>query len=417
MSAIPHGFYADGLNGLQEIESLADLVYYQEILRRLHYRAHSTWCSCGREGVRRELSVFRLPGSEVLSLRCVNRAEHLLGECVFARSEICADGGGTISDSIFRPTPVQPRVTTGGAQTRTDEGYIDHITFSRFVSSVLSEAFVESAAVSRSLGVATATTQVFAQTVQRFFMRSLFKGDANAAEAAARHGTRVVLGVVESPLALDLADFAPLTLRVWVGELLVTETLLVHGAVWREAVGEALVWGELMRPPFVGVAVVDGRGLIVRMRVFAFYSDGRILAPVESEFERGYARSLAAGDGMFLKPVLRRDVADFLWRVGIQCPASFPFRPDFVVVCRSAVGCRVLIVEVRGIRAGENPEYDQRLRDKRAYVENLGPPFAYVEPRGWEFPAVVSHIEWSATCTEWMPPSHAVDEWLRRMSV
>lgn len=419
MSAAPQGFYADlsGLHGLQELESLDDIRNYQEILRRLHYRPHSTWCGCGPASVRKELSVFRLPGSEMLSLRCVDRAEHPFGECIFARSEVFADDSGTISDNIFRPTRGQPRGTTSCAHARAGEDSIDHVSFSRFVSGVLSEAFAESAAVSHPLAVATATTQVFVQTLQRALMRSRFTGDANAVEAAARHGTRVVLGIVESTLALDLENFAPLTLRVWVNDILVTETLLIHGTVWREAVGEALVWGKLMRPPFVGVAVVDGRGLIVRMRVFAVFSDGAVLAPVESEFERGYARVLAAGGGMFLKPLLRRDVADFLCRAGIQCPASFPFRPDFVVVFRSAVECRVLIVEVRGTSLGENAEYDRRLQDKRAYVEKLGPPFAYLEPRGWDFSGGESHIEWPAACTDWMPPSQAVDEWLRRKSV
>lgn len=419
MNSIRHGFYTDlpGLSGLHEMESLSDLRNYQELLARLHYRAHSAWCSCGSQGTRRELSVFRLPGSEILSLRCVDRAEHPYGECIFARSEIDTDDSKTVSDSIFRPVPAAPRQTTNVVQNRSEEGHADHFTFSRFASSILSEAFVGSISVSRSLGAATARIDVFVQAAQRALMRPRFKGGVNALDAAARHGVRVVLGVIESNLTIDGMECAPLTLRIWTGSILATETLLIQGAVWRDAVGEALVWGKLMRPPLLGVAVVDRKGLIVKMRVFAIFADGVVLAPAESEFERGYARFLAASDGMFLKPLLRRDVADFLRSAGLECPASFPFRPDFVVIYRSAIGARISIVEVRGIPMGKDSEYDLRLQFKRGYVEKLGPPFAYEELCGWNYPVVESHIEWSVESTDWMPPSPAVDEWLRRRSV
>lgn len=415
MNPIRQGFYTDlpDLNGLQEIDSIADLVNFQIVLHRLHFRRHSAWCGCGSKDSRRELTVFQLPKKGILSLRCANRAEHPLGECIFARSETADSESPIFSDSMFRPVErIFPSKMPEHASAQINRA--DFVSFGRFATGVASEAFIESIVFSNILGAATSKIWVFAYAVERAVARSRFTGGANAMEAAARHGARIAFGTLDSYIEFDVTGYFPLTLRCWSNGILVTETFLISGAVWRDAIGEALVWGSLMRPPYLCFAVVSTRGEVVKMRVFALFTDGRVLAPAESEYERAYAHFLTSSNLLFLKPLLRSDVAKFLGRMGLSCPAAFPFRPDYVVIRQTSARSDIEIVEVRGMPVGKHREYDERLAIKHAYVEQLGAPFSYHEPRGWEHAPVKGCIEWSDTRTGWMPPSPSVVDWLRQ---
>ena len=404
---------------LVELESLEDLVLqHQELLRSLHRQPDSVWCRCGK-GQRHFLQVFKWPYDDILGLRRVIADEHQ-EFCIFTQFRDGHVKERIYSASIFAPeTPaidLLESLVQGVAFPYSKE---EHYTFSRFCCTSLSRAQVlawQTANQSDShspLAQPTARQLLFA--LGDVLSRPDFPDGLNAYAAAKSTGAALTFGLVsQAPKPVGVAGL--LALEAYIQGSLRSVLVLVPETVWLRGRGDALADGDLLAPPYLYFAAIEPNGIIRKLRIYPVMADGTFLIPVESGYERAFARFLLRESCVFIKPVLRQDAVSLLRHYGIAEPQFLRFRNDFWVVRRRSTGrLHFYPTELRGYRPGRFPEYDRDIERKRGEVLTWGPDFEFKDPNGWDYsytPEPV--ISWTGIPSTWHGPMPAVTAWLSR---
>jgi hypothetical protein len=303
-----------------------------------------------------------------------------------------------LSGSFFEPpsNAISRSQSPGSDPVVRPEAELDFSTYSGFGANSLARALVD-AFLAANLGCQKApqfqptAEQVFS-AVDAGLRRPIFDGNRTAYEEAERRGVSLRFGVLlDQPQVQGARE--TLVSGCWFERGGLTQTTFVSpGTVVEEALTALRnMRGELLRPPYFALVLIEPGGHVRRLWLQGIWSDGTHFCPVKSDFERSAAAELNELGSVFFKPLLRTDIPLLSEGLGLtsELPEGWRYTPDFISWKPASRTPGIAnLQELRGYRPDKGPPgYSDHLDKKGLYFRRLGAGWTYSEILGWRLPA------------------------------